>query len=149
MESVVKGSNNAPIATKKFSGHALWSGYPDFTLYYPLTMRFTFIIVAQGDTLEPPSWWNESAVTSVVLPDRNEARHDLSIRKSGEMLIVHMPSAQGATKVRLISPAGKTVLTGSAAGRNGHRLRIATIPFGVYYVVVGARNTAYRRIVHR
>jgi hypothetical protein len=53
---VVKDRGGNPV-DDRFGFGGLWDGSPDFSLYYPMEVKFTAIVVAKGATFAPPSGW--------------------------------------------------------------------------------------------
>lgn len=53
---VVKDKDGNPV-DDRFGFGGLWDGSPDFSLYYPMQVRFTAIVVARGSVFMPPPFW--------------------------------------------------------------------------------------------
>lgn len=53
---VVKDKDGNPV-DDRFGFAGAWDGSPNFALYYPMQVRFTAIVVAQGSVFLPPPFW--------------------------------------------------------------------------------------------
>jgi len=53
---VVKDRNGNPV-DDRFGFGGQWDGSPNFSLYYPMEVKFTAIVVAKNATFVPPSGW--------------------------------------------------------------------------------------------
>lgn len=64
---VVKDGSGNPVDDRYGFG-GKWDGSPDFSLYYPMDVRFTAIVVAQGAAFAPPADWTTPTGGTVPPP---------------------------------------------------------------------------------
>jgi hypothetical protein len=57
MQLAVTYQRGAIVHRRVEQGHNKFEGSPDLSLYLPLKVRYTAIVVAKGATLTPPSGW--------------------------------------------------------------------------------------------
>ncbi len=53
---VVKDKDGDPV-DDRYGFAGAWEGSPNFSLYYPMEVKFTAIVVRQGGTFAPPAGW--------------------------------------------------------------------------------------------
>jgi hypothetical protein len=54
---VVKDKDGDPV-DDRYGFAGAWEGSPNFSLYYPMEVKFTAIVVRQGGTFAPPAGWS-------------------------------------------------------------------------------------------
>ena len=57
MQLAVTDQRGAIVHRRVEQGNNKFEGSPDLSLYLPLKVRYTAIVVAKGAKFEPPSWW--------------------------------------------------------------------------------------------
>jgi hypothetical protein len=62
-QAVVKDAAGEPVTNPTVFPRN-WDGFPDYSQYYPMTLRITMYIVSAGGTFEAPEWWDEQDVNA-------------------------------------------------------------------------------------
>jgi hypothetical protein len=64
---VVKDGAGNPV-DDRYGFAGAWEGSPNFSLYYPMEVRFSAVVVAKGSVFQPPAWWTSTAPSPTPVP---------------------------------------------------------------------------------
>jgi hypothetical protein len=139
------GGCSCPVTSAGLAQFHCWDGYPDMNLYYPMRMRATAYVVAEGSTFEAPEFWYDS-----VLNDPTAARRVRPSRVSAIGVSARL-EADGAVRVwglpegctlQMVSPRGRvTPVVPVAAG--AERVLLDGRGCGVYIIRVLSPSMSY------
>lgn len=116
---VVKDANGNPV-DDRFGFGGKWAGTPDFSLYYPMTVRFTAVVVGKGARYDPNAlYWR---VGGMHFRDLAELKKLAPPWARGQLGV----ALQGAERESGLRPAvADSVATAAQAGRVAEADRVA------------------------